>query len=250
MLSGPVMPPPPPDTPRGLVRDLPPAVLWWGSDAVCLQEMTLLSENINAASRKSSGMRFVYQANQDCFFCFFFCFVIVSQKHTCRHTDTHCSDFLSAHSRIQWALQRNTHLAAQFLHVPVPFRPDSKALNISGVLRRVCNMVIPVSGLAFPVSVPTAGLWFDSAGAKSYLEGDQPACQLRAVNKRTLAHTMWKCEHEWAHKIPYIDILPNCACIHTYRWRVRHEHAVTQYANPYTPNMQEHMPCMYHTGVE
>lgn len=72
----------------------------------------------------------------------------------------------------------------------MPFRPDSKALNISGVLRRVCNMVIPVSGLAVPVSVPIVGLLFDSTGAKSYLEGGQPAREPLAVTTCTLTHNV------------------------------------------------------------
>ncbi len=54
-------------------------------------------------------------------------------------------------------------------------------------------MVIPVSGLAFPVSVPTVGLWFDSTGAKSYLQGGQPACEPWAMNTDTFTHTLWKC---------------------------------------------------------
>lgn len=161
---------------------------------------------------------FVYRANQDCLLLY------LSATCTQINTQTHpCSDFLSAHSQIQWALQKNTHLAAQFFHVPVPFRPDSKALNISGVLRRVCNMVIPVSGLAFPVSVPIVGLLFDSTGAKSYLEGGQPACEPLAVNSCTLTHNVLA----WvAHRISYIDILQKCACIfaeictclYTFRW--------------------------------
>lgn len=60
--------------------------------------------------------------------------------------------------------------------MPVPFRPDSKALNISGVLRQVCNAVIPVGGLAFPVFVPTAGLWLTALGQKAILrEANLPA---------------------------------------------------------------------------
>lgn len=47
--QGPVMPPSP-DTPRGLARDLPAAVLCWGSIAVLPQPLTWLSVNNNAGS--------------------------------------------------------------------------------------------------------------------------------------------------------------------------------------------------------
>lgn len=51
-------------------------------------------------------------------------------------------------------------------------------------------MVIPVSGLAVPVSVPIVGLLFDSTGAKSYLEGGQPAREPLAVTTCTLTHNV------------------------------------------------------------
>lgn len=95
MLSCPEMPPSP-DTPHGLVRDLPLAVLWHGGTAVCLQKLTRLSGNINAASWKTfQVVRFAYQANQDCFF------GSVSEARTHTNAQIHtqpCSDFLSVQS--------------------------------------------------------------------------------------------------------------------------------------------------------
>lgn len=132
-----------------------------GCSAACLQKLTRITENINAVSLKSSG-REVCLSGKVCWFSVLF----VCRLVRCTHRDMPLFRFLSEHSQMHWALEGSTHLAAQFLHVPVPFRPDSKALNISGVLRRVCNMVIPVSALAFPVSAPTVKLWFDRAGAK------------------------------------------------------------------------------------
>lgn len=132
-----------------------------GCSAACLQKLTRFTENINAVSLKSSGSE-VCLSGKVCWFSVLF----VCRLVRCTHRDMPLFRFLSEHSQMHWALDGSTHLAAQFLHVPVPFRPDSKALNISGVLRRVCNMVIPVSALAFPVSAPTVKLWFDRAGAK------------------------------------------------------------------------------------
>lgn len=121
---------------------------------------------------------------------------------------------------MQWALQRNTHLAAQFLCVPVPFRPDSKALNISGVLRRVCNMVIPVSGLAFPVSAHCGALVWQRWG--KMLAWGRPTC-LQALG--TYSHTHNGGMLAWVgtynnihwHSAKMCQCICTC-CIYTYRW--------------------------------
>lgn len=68
MLSGPVLPPSP-DTARGLVRDLPQAILWKGSIAMCLQRLTCLKENMSALSKVEFAM-FVYQAITFFYYCF------------------------------------------------------------------------------------------------------------------------------------------------------------------------------------
>lgn len=80
-----------------------------------------------------------------------------------------------------------TRLAAPFLRLSAPFRPDSKALNISGVLRRVCNIFLPVSGFALPVSALTPGLLMAALGL-TVCVASWPAA--------SCTHTMWQCVTE------------------------------------------------------
>lgn len=74
-------------------------------------------------------------------------------------------------------------------------------------------MVIPVSGLAFPVSVPTVGFWFDRAGTKCWLQGSYPACKPWAVNTCTFTNTqnvemLCMSGHMEFHTLPYCRHVP------------------------------------------
>lgn len=136
-------------------------------------------------------------------------------------------------------IEKRTLGCMRSFHVPVPFRPDSKTLNISGVLRWGCNMVIPGSGLVFPVSVPKVLLWFDRTGTKCYLEGARPTCEPQTGNTHT--HTVYRQTY-------YRNVPMHVHMLHTDTddtW----DSTATPYLNPHAATMQKHAAhSRYHTG--
>lgn len=99
-----------------------------------------------------------------------------------------CSELCSSSGHA--VVQRNAHLVAHFLNVAVPFRPDSEALNICGVLHGRCNSYSSRRCGAFPVFVPTVWLWSTVPGGNKLSGGKSSCLQAGAAKLRT--DFMWK----------------------------------------------------------